>query len=30
MAKHWVVNTALKNRTLHRYGFIMPWEVAVG
>ena len=30
MAKHWVVNTALKNRTLHRYGFIIPWQDAVG
>ena len=30
-AKHWVVNTtALKNRTLHRYGLIIPWQDAVG
>jgi RNA-directed DNA polymerase len=30
MARHWVVQTALKNRTLQRYGFIIPWQDAAG
>ena len=30
MARHKVLNTALKNRTLYRYGFIIPWQDAVG
>jgi len=29
MAKHAVVNQALKTATLNRYGFTMPWELAV-
>jgi RNA-directed DNA polymerase len=30
MAIHKVVNRALRNRTLQRYGFSMPWQDAVG
>lgn len=26
MATHWVMNSALKNKTLARYGFVLPWE----
>ena len=29
MAKHWVVNTALKNRTLHRYGYSQHEGIAL-
>jgi RNA-directed DNA polymerase len=28
MARHWVMNQALKNRTLERHGFILPWTFA--
>jgi len=28
MARHYVLHQALKNRTLHRYGLIIPWEFA--
>lgn len=28
MAIHYVMNQALKNRTLRRYGFILPWTLA--
>jgi len=28
MARHWVLNKALGNRTLQRYGFTLPWETA--
>ena len=28
MARHIVVNQALKTATLHRYGFILPWVLA--
>lgn len=28
MARHFVMNQALKNKVLTRYGFIIPWEVA--
>ena len=26
MAKHWVTHQALSNKTLERYGFIIPWS----
>lgn len=29
MARHVVVNQALKTKTLNRYGFTLPWELAV-
>ena len=29
MARHFVMNQALKNKVLTRYGFIIPWEVAL-
>jgi RNA-directed DNA polymerase len=28
IAQHWVMHSALKNKTLHRYGFIIPWDFA--
>ena len=28
IARHWVLNRALNNRTLNRYGFTLPWETA--
>lgn len=28
MARHWVLHAALSNRTLHRYGFTLPWDTA--
>lgn len=28
IAQHWVMTRALKNRTLERYGFTLPWETA--
>lgn len=28
IARHWVMNRALKNETLERYGFTLPWETA--
>lgn len=28
MATHWVMNRALKNATLDKYGFIIPWTLA--
>lgn len=28
IARHWVMQRALKNRTLDRYGFTLPWETA--
>jgi len=28
IAQHWVMTSALKNRTLERYGFTLPWETA--
>jgi RNA-directed DNA polymerase len=28
MARHWVMHQALSNKTLQRYGFILPWMVA--
>jgi RNA-directed DNA polymerase len=28
IARHWVMQRALKNRTLKRYGFTLPWETA--
>lgn len=28
IARHWVMNQALKNQTLNRYGFIIPWDLA--
>ena len=28
MARHWVMNQALGNKTLERHGFILPWTVA--
>ena len=28
IARHWVMQRALKNATLNRYGFTLPWETA--
>lgn len=28
MARHYVMNSALKNKTLERHGFTLPWETA--
>ena len=28
IARHWVMTSALKNKTLKRYGFTLPWETA--
>jgi hypothetical protein len=28
IARHWVMQWALKNKTLERYGFTLPWETA--
>lgn len=28
IARHWVLTSALKNKTLERYGFTLPWETA--
>ncbi len=28
MARHYVMQHALKNQTLMQYGFIIPWEIA--
>lgn len=28
MARHWVMHQALSNKTLQRYGFIIPWSFA--
>ena len=28
MARHYVMQHALKNQTLRRHGFIIPWEIA--
>lgn len=28
IARHWVMTSALKNKTLERYGFTLPWETA--
>lgn len=28
IARPWVMNQALKNKTLHHYGFIIPWDFA--
>lgn len=28
IARHWVMNRALPNQTLNRYGFTLPWETA--
>jgi len=28
LARHWVLQRALNNRTLERYGFTLPWETA--
>lgn len=28
IARHWVLQRALNNRTLNRYGFTLPWETA--
>lgn len=28
LARHWVMHQALKNKTLNRYGFTLPWETA--
>ena len=28
MARHWVMQSALKTETLNKYGFIIPWDFA--
>jgi len=28
IARHWVIHQALKNSTLNRYGFVLPWDFA--
>ncbi len=28
IARHWVMTSSLKNKTLERYGFTLPWETA--
>ncbi|MEI6072001.1 MAG: RNA-directed DNA polymerase (Reverse transcriptase), partial [Verrucomicrobiae bacterium] len=28
IARHWVMQSALKTKTLHNYGFIIPWDFA--
>jgi len=28
IARHWVMQSALKTKTLNDYGFIIPWDFA--
>ena len=28
IARHWVMQSALKTKTLNNYGFIIPWDFA--